>query len=299
MRKYVGLAGLLLGLVLYPYQGAEANELEQLKVENKRLSEKVEKLSKSVEELMRLVRGKERSSSSGNASSPLSAPQKATPASSSTPSKTVHSGNDKVKLEISGQINRGGLYVDDGTEAELFHVDNDNSSTRVRFVGKAQLDKNLSAGGLFEVQFESNSSASVEIDQTGEAGPNNFTERHATVYLDHKMFGRLWLGQGDTASNGTSQSDLSGTSVINYSAIQDMAGGISFRDRVTKAKVATIKQVYDDFDGLSRRDRARYDSPKLWGLQFSTSHAQGDAWDVALRYGAEYPAIDTKVQAAF
>jgi len=43
-----------------------------------------------------------------------------------------------------------------------------------------------------------------------EAGPNNFTERKLEIYFDSKRLGRLWLGQGDTASNGTSEVDLSG-----------------------------------------------------------------------------------------
>jgi len=41
-----------------------------------------------------------------------------------------------------------------------------------------------------------------------EAGPNNFTERKLEIYFDSKRLGRLWLGQGDTASNGTSEVDL-------------------------------------------------------------------------------------------
>jgi hypothetical protein len=45
-------------------------------------------------------------------------------------------------------------------------------------------------------------------------------------------------------------------------------------------------------------DRLRYDSPKFYGFQASTSLIQGDAWDVALRYSANYEAIDTKVAAA-
>jgi len=96
-----------------------------------------------------------------------------------------------------------------------------------------------------EVQFESNSTAAIRIDQDGSAGPNNFTERKLELYVDSKRFGRLWAGQGDTASNGTSEVDLSGTSVVAYSGIADMAGGIAFSDNNVLGP--RIGQVFSNF----------------------------------------------------
>ncbi len=228
----------------------------------------------------------------------LEAKQQAAAEVPPTPAKAVSSGNDNIQLEVSGQVNRAALFVDDGDRSRFFHVDNDNSSTRIRFVGKGRLNDDFSAGTLIEVQFESNSTAAIDIDQDGEAGPNNFTERHLTAYLDSKRFGRLWLGQGDTASNGTSEVDLSGTSVVAYSGIEDLAGGISFKNAATQAKLVTIGGAYNQFDGLSRRDRIRYDTPTIAGFKGSASFIQGDAWDVALRYSADYEAIGTKLTAA-
>lgn len=218
--------------------------------------------------------------------------------SAGAPAKAVTSGNDKVKLSVSGQVNRALLLVDDGDRSKLFHVDNDNSSTRIRFAGSANFDDNYSAGALVEVQFESNSTANIDIDQDGGAGTNSFTERHLTIYFDSKKHGRVWFGQGDMASNGTSEVDLSGTGVIAYSGIADLAGGISFKNSATKAKLVSIGTAFSNMDGFSRRDRARYDTPTIAGFKASTSIAQGDVWDVALRYGAEYPAMGIKVVAA-
>ncbi len=214
------------------------------------------------------------------------------------PEQAVTSGNDKVNLAISGQVNRAVLFVDDGDRSRFFHVDNDNSSTRVRFIGSGRLNDDISAGTLIEVQFESNSSADIDIDQDGEVSANNFTERHLTLYFDSKRLGRLWLGQGDTASNGTSEVDLSGTAVIAYAGIEDLAGGISFKDATTQGKLVRINQAYSQFDGFSRRDRVRYDSPTFNGFKASTSFIQGDAWDVALRYSADYENVGTRVAAA-
>jgi hypothetical protein len=45
--------------------------------------------------------------------------------------------------------------------------------------------------------------------------------------------------------------------------------------------------VFNDFDGLSRRNRVRYDSPAFWGFQLSGS-LLSDGGDVALRYAAKW-----------
>ena len=37
--------------------------------------------------------------------------------------------NDRLKFSVSGQINRGILFFDDGVESNELFVDNDNSST--------------------------------------------------------------------------------------------------------------------------------------------------------------------------
>ena len=210
------------------------------------------------------------------------------------PHRVVTSGIDGVKLSISGQVNRGVLFADNGDDSEVFFVDNDNSSTRIRFIGQGQLTEDFSVGTQIEVQFESNSTASISFDQSGPAGPNNFTERKLEIYFDSKRFGRLWLGQGDTASNGTSEVDLSGTSVIAYSGIADMAGGLGFSDGGMLGP--SIGDVFNQFDGLSRDDRVRYDTPSFSGLKGSVSFIDGDRWDLAGRFSGEF--ASTKVAAA-
>jgi predicted porin len=196
----------------------------------------------------------------------------------------VSSGNDSVSLTLSGQINRGLLYADDGANTALLNVDNDNSSTRVRFVGVGNYDDEISIGTVIEVQFESNSTANIKIDGSAPGGSDHFTERKLELYFDHKRYGRIWLGQGDTASNGTSEVDLSGTSVINYSGIADMAGGIEFGGFGIGPQ---INQVFSNFDGLSRDDRIRYDTPNFGGFSLAASYADSRKSDVALRFAGD------------
>ena len=215
------------------------------------------------------------------------------------PKDLVRSGGDKVSAKIYGQVNRGVLYVNDGENKEFFHVDNDNSSTRIGLRGTAKLNDDFSVGTKIEVQFESNSTASVSQDNKS-AGPNNFTERHLDLFLNSETFGKLSLGQGDTASNGSSEVDLSGTSVIGYSSVGSLADGMKFFDQNTNAlSNVTVGSVFSNMDGLSRRDRVRYDTPTFAGFTVSGSVTEREQQDISLRYSGKFPRLKLAAAAAY
>ncbi|MCB9945897.1 MAG: porin [Geminicoccaceae bacterium] len=208
---------------------------------------------------------------------------------------TVGSGNDKVRLSISGQVDRAVLMTNDGHSSDAFFVDNDNSSTRIRMIGEADASDDVTIGSNIEVQFKSNASTAVNQRDERNVGPNNFTERKMEIYVDSKSLGRLSLGQGDTASNSTSEVDLSGTTVVGYSSIADMAGGILFRDGSDFTDI-TIGDGFSNLDGLSRDDRIRYDTPDFGGFKLSGSLVADERSDIAARFSRQYG--ETRVAAA-
>ena len=97
------------------------------------------------------------------------------------PEKTVTSGRKGVKLVLSGQVNRGALIVDDGAKSHTFHVDNDNSSTRIRLMGEGRFNEDFKVGSQIEVEFESNSSAAVNQFNDRGVGPDDFNQRKLEV----------------------------------------------------------------------------------------------------------------------
>ncbi len=150
----------------------------------------------------------------------------------------VQSGNEKVKVKLYGQVNRGVLVVDDGDSTNTYQVDNDNSSTRVGLLGSLHNIKDWTLGSRFEVEFESNSSSAVSQKEQSGVGGNNFHERWIEVYVN-SPYGKLSLGQGDTASNATSEVDLSGTSLAGYSELNGVAGGQLFYANNTNSLSST------------------------------------------------------------
>ena len=204
-----------------------------------------------------------------------------------------------VDVAISGQINRAILWGDNGNDTDIKFVDNDNSSSRFRFTGSNDFDEYWNVGIVLEVQIESNSSADTEIDidEDGDVGNVTFTERKIEFFVNHNTYGRVWLGQGDTASNGTSEVDLSGTDVVNYSSIEDMAGGFNFRTDDNDV-VTSVGGAFSNFDGFSRRDRIRYDSPKFGPVYFSASYMNGKSWDAAGRFAHQWDGFGKLAAAA-
>ena len=222
----------------------------------------------------------------------------AAPAPASAPAATagtegvVESGNENIRLTLSGQVNRGVLFADNGSDSEVFHVDNDNSSTRFRFVGEGDLNNDITVGSQIELEFESNSSGDISFNQS-DAADAEISERKLELYFDSDRFGRLWVGQGDTASNSTSEVDLSGTTVVAYSSISDMAGGLEFENGTQ------IKDAFSNFDGLSRDDRLRYDTPNFGGFTVSASSVESDDWDGAVRFSGEISGVRTAAAIAY
>jgi len=125
-----------------------------------------------------------------------------------------------MQMKVYAQVNRAALFANTGSTDETFFVDNDNSSTRFGFKGKANINCNVAVGAKLEVETESNNTANISFRQSGTAG-FALKERHFDTWISHSNLGKLSLGQGDTASNGTTEVDLSSTSVISYSGMVD------------------------------------------------------------------------------
>ena len=228
-------------------------------------------------------------------------------AESAEPAKMVKSGKDKVSLKVYGQVNRMLLHASDGTDSRLFNADNDMSSTRVGFKGKAKMGGGWSAGTTVEVQMESNSSSKVHLGDDGDdinTGKETFSERKLELWVESKAAGKFSIGQGSTASDGVAEADLSGTGVISGSGSGGALGAdVRFVDSDGNS-YSKVDGIFDNLDGHSRKDRLRYDTPSIGGFQISTSlqsdRDDGDSgpWDVALRYGRDLGGFEVEAIAA-
>ena len=201
--------------------------------------------------------------------------------------KGVTSGQERVRLAISGQVNRAVNMVDDGKNTKAYYVDNDASNSRVRFVGTAKTTDDLTLGAKIELAIAPNESA--DASQGNEESGDFFDQRWAEVSLDSKRFGKLSLGKGDTASNNSAEVDLSKTDVIQYASIADIAGGILFRQKNSDDTLTdvSVSDAFKDLDGLSRKSRVRYDTPTFYGFHLAGSAVSDQRYDGSLWWGGQ------------
>ena len=172
VRPVVARALLVLGALLLalPAAAQEDPRIEQLQRQIEELQRQLDELRGEVEDRM--------------PPPPERAPGAAQP---------VVSGNDEIKLSISGQINRALLVSEDGEQTKVFFVDNDNASSRLHFEGSGQINDDLSAGAVLEVELRSNSTQAVSQDDES-TGSASFEDRKVEVYFDSARLGRVWLG---------------------------------------------------------------------------------------------------------
>lgn len=199
----------------------------------------------------------------------------------------AHAQVGNLEVKLSGQVNRAVMHVDDGFSSDLFHVDNDNSSTRFRFTGTQSLSPTIKAGVVFEVEYQSNPTNLVTF--ANQEGSPSLDERHMDLFFASN-WGKLSLGQGDGAANGGIEVDLSGTQVAHYAGISDIGGAFAFRTAAGAAG-PTIAQSLDRQDFESRYDRVRYDAPSFGGItasaSFGTKDANREVSEFALRYSGK------------
>jgi len=145
-------------------------------------------------------------------------------------------------------------------------------------------------------------SADVTIDQNKSViGKNSFSERKLEVFIKNKQLGKLTMGQGDTASNGVIEEDLSGTGSISGSGFSALGDSLEFVIAGTNGAGSgvTVGDHFSNLDGLSRDDRMRYDTPSLAGFTASASWVDGDEYDLALRYGRDFNGVEVALAVAY
>lgn len=203
-----------------------------------------------------------------------------------TPPPVVSSGNNKVKLAVSGQINRALNVVSDGGRTSLYHVDNNVSNSRFRLVGTAPLSHDLTLDTRLEMAFTADESS--KVSQLNQAPGNYLNARWADISLTSKTYGKLSLGKGNTASYLTAASDFSQTDIILYSSVADIAGGLFFRKKSGGLLTdRTLADQFTDYDGLNVKSRLRYDSPTFMGFRLAGSLVSNQRSDLGLHWGGK------------
>ncbi len=222
--------------------------------------------------------------------------------------KEVVTTGSPLALRLSGHLNRAVVWHSNGKNSNTVHADVDNSPSRLNVTAVGNLSEQTKIFAVIEEAFEPNSTDRIDVHDANDNQP--LTHRKVEVYIDDKKWGRLFVGQGSTASDGTMEDvDMSGTNVVSAGSSISFAGaGIQFFDRTTNAKALLngqrmiVETVFDSGDGLFRRNRIRYDTPEFYGLRLQASHyykGRNDNRDVAFKYAGTANGIKIGAQGAY
>ncbi|MEN8723088.1 MAG: porin [Alphaproteobacteria bacterium] len=230
----------------------------------------------------------------------------------------AHTGSKgKIKVTLYGQVNPAMIYIDDGLDSEMFFAMNDASSDRLGLKAKGKIDDKWSGGAKIEYQFEQSASDKIEFNDASAGVGVTPDMRKLEFWLENSDLGKISLGLGDMASNGSAESDLSGTKSLGYANVDAHLEDVNFVVNGVR-NGAQIEDFIKMEDGHSRQRRVRYDTPSIagftasaaWGWQQGANNNTNTAvgggaivrdeylYDVALRYAGEVAGMKVKAAAA-
>ena len=198
-------------------------------------------------------------------------------ATAARPEPAVEAEHDRARLTFSGQVNAALLYAHQGDRDQVFVIDNDASGSRFGMLAKTDFG-DWATGVDVVVSAEVNSSDEVDFGEGFDAVDDNSVLgdfRQAHWFVEHPGFGRLSIGQGDTAAEDTAHADLSGTDFAGSgSDVDDIAGGLVL-SAGDGTELAELDNFFDMQDGV-RALRVLYETPELaGGLSFKASLDDG------------------------
>ncbi|MCP4354664.1 MAG: porin [Proteobacteria bacterium] len=194
-----------------------------------------------------------------------------------------------------GQVNKIGVYLDDGEDSSTAIVDNDTSSTRFGVKAQQQLDNGLVVSALLEVESQTEDSFNHDFSNDGiNSDTASVKERHSRIGLGTN-FGTFLIGNTSEANDGISEQDLGGVQDLMYSDITSIGGAATFKHKNGDNSLIELKKTYSDLDG-GRTSLIRYDTPVFNGLSGSASVSSGG--DIALAAKTSgYISENTKLKA--
>jgi predicted porin len=197
-----------------------------------------------------------------------------------------------VKYKLSGQINRAAVYQNDGRNSDIQFVDNISSGTRWRLTGSEDMGNGMKVGFNWEWQNSQNPANGGAPIKSGDFGEAE-TMRKAEIWFSGG-WGKISLGQGDGAGNGTTEVDLSDTWNVAYTGRSSFGAAVAWKTSsgagltaggtTTAGAGITHGATFSHFDAFSRYDRVRYDSPALGPVTLAVSAGQADRYEGAARW---------------
>lgn len=192
----------------------------------------------------------------------------------------IRSGNNNVKVTISGQVNRAIRFASSGGKSDFHSVDNSESNSRVRVVAAARLNANTTALAYSEWAMAADGGRSTSFSDDGkQSNAGGVSVRHSYVNLTNRDLGTLSLGHSMRAEALRAIfTGFQGTGMVFHGGGPGNIDGklVPAADTaVTGGRLGVPANVYP-----GRENRVLYRTPNLMGMTFAVSYNQAKSWSV-------------------
>jgi len=221
-----------------------------------------------------------------------------------SPSSAIAAETER-KVTVGGHVNKALVVTDDGDNEYVDFSDNLTSVSRFHIEGTST-GGGRTAGARIQFGLTSNNGQD-QTENTSADGGGTLDVRNAYVWFESEKWGRIILGKAETASDGITEADLSGTDVSSYNGGWPIEGyyflqsgqkaGTTAGSTTTGAANPVITDVLSNFSGDGRQDLIRYTSPVFKGFELDLSATEGGGVDGAIRYAGKF--YNTAFNAAF
>lgn len=199
------------------------------------------------------------------------------------PDNAIVSGNTRVKVSISGQVNRAIRFASSGDKSDFHSVDNGESNSRVRIVASAKLNAGTTAVAFSEWAMAADGGRGTGFSDDGsQSNAGNVSIRHSKVDLVNKDLGTLSLGHSVRADAGAIFTGFNGTSIVFHGGGPGNIDGLTPEgDGVTGGRLGVPTNVYP-----GRENRIQYTTPNIMGTSVSVSYQQSESWSLGMGFAS-------------
>ena len=175
-----------------------------------------------------------------------------------------------VDFAISGHVNRALFITDTDSGTSGKEADNGSSGSRIRVVGSGEMMDGTTAGLKLEYGATSGLMSAAGKSTTG------LTLRYADLHYSGE-FGKVSIGHGDDAGEGSVYSDKSGVL------------GIGHGQATGDASDSGVTKYYGSLDGGgSRGNRIRYDTPSIGPASAAISVGNDDELSAGVSFSQSF-----------
>lgn len=218
------------------------------------------------------------------------------PADITSKSTVIPAPHAPLTWELSGQVHPAFSCVGNGKRDRTTIIDQDNSPSRLR-VSATKKWGSATMVTTAEVGLKSNNSDDGPTFLDNDAGQQ--VDLRKVEWQCAMPLVTLALGKGETASDNTAESDLSGTDVAAAGpSVNWMMGSFAFNEGAENGTQRSVSQIWNPYDGLGRAPRIALTThpDQARGVSLGVSYATRQRADIALKFSRTLG--DLQVEAA-